>query len=60
MADAGLIDACFMWCKAKGLQPIKTDGSEEVLTKLAVGDYEGDFAKLNAAQRRLIAGLAVD
>lgn len=60
MADAGLIDACFMWCKAKGLKPIPTDGEQETLTRLGIGDYKGDFAGLNRAQRRLIAGLAKD
>lgn len=60
MADAGLIDACFMWCQAKGLKPIPTDNEQATLVRLGIGDYKGEFAALNQAQRRLIAGLAKD
>lgn len=56
MADKVLIDACFMWCKAMNLEPIKAD--EPALIRMAVADYPGDFAALNEAQRQIIAGLS--
>lgn len=53
-----LISACFMWCKLVGETPINTDGMEGTFVKLAVADYSRNFADLNTAQRRIIAGLA--
>lgn len=58
MADRSLIDACFMWCQHKGVEPVKwSDRTDHALMSQAVLEYRGTFKELNRTQRRRIAGL---
>lgn len=53
-----LIDQCYMWCCARGVEPIAPTGDlERSFLFLATLQFRRKFKDLNHYQRRRIAGL---